>query len=156
MQNSKQIHNSLISIDVRTQHVAETSKNVENHVNVVWKYTEAVYEQSKGIAASQLELSEGQKKLKEKLDEGISMLHDFYETLGIKINNLRDETVEIEKEIDKVGEEMFSKMSTLQNKVDDIENMTGNSLDKQKQILDSQTSALEGLQFLTKFQSQAL
>ncbi|KAL2499071.1 Protein GAMETE EXPRESSED 1 [Abeliophyllum distichum] len=156
LQNSKHIHNSLASIDVQTQQVAETSKKVENHVYVVKKYTEVVYEQSKGIAASQVELSEGQKKMKEKLDEGISMLHDSYDNLGIEINNLRDETVEIEKEIGKVGEEMFSKMSTLQIKADDIENMTGNSLDKQKQLLDAQRVALEGLQFLTKFQSQAL
>ncbi|CAI9753248.1 unnamed protein product [Fraxinus pennsylvanica] len=156
LQNSNQIHNSLASIDIQTQQVAETSKNVENHVNVVKKYTEVVHEQSKGIAASQLELSEGQKKMKEDLDAGISMLHDSYDNLGIEINNLRDETVEIEKEIGKVGEEMFTKMSTLQNKADDIENMTGKSLDKQKQLLDAQTAALDGLQFLTKFQSQAL
>ncbi|CAA3004074.1 GAMETE EXPRESSED 1 [Olea europaea subsp. europaea] len=156
LQNSNQIYNSLASIDIQTHQLAETSKNVEDHVNVVKKYTEVVHEQSKGIAASQLELSESQKKMKENLDAGISMLHDSYDNLGIEINNLRDETVEIEKEIGKVGEEMFTKMSTLQNKADDIENMTGNSLDKQKQLLDAQTAALDGLQFLTKFQSQAL
>lgn len=47
---------------------------------------------------------------------------------------------------------MFSKMITLQSKADEA----GMSLDKQKQFFDGQSVALEGLHFLTKFQSQAL
>ncbi|KAL0330052.1 UNVERIFIED_CONTAM: protein GAMETE EXPRESSED 1 [Sesamum radiatum] len=119
------------SCNVRTQQVAETSRVVEDRVNTVLRYSEAVYEQSKGIAASQVELSE-------------------------EIVNLRNEAVEIEKEIGKVGDAMFSKMTTLQSKADDIGNMAGTSLDKQKQLLEGQSVALEGLHFLTKFQSQAL
>ncbi|KAI3462200.1 hypothetical protein Pfo_018863 [Paulownia fortunei] len=156
LQNSKHIHGSLASIDLQTQQVAETSKNVQDNVDVLRKYSEEVYEQSKGISASQVELIKGQKTMKERLDEGMTMLHDSYDNLGAEITNLKDETVEIEKEIGRVGEAMFSKMTTLQTKADDIENITGNSLDKQKQLLDSQAAALEGLRILTTFQSQAL
>ncbi|KAK6127431.1 hypothetical protein DH2020_038820 [Rehmannia glutinosa] len=156
LQNSQQIHTSLSSIDLQTQQVAKTSKNVHDNVNVLKKYSSEVYEQSKGIAASQLDLINGQKSMKEKLDEGMTMLHESYGNLGAEISNLKDETIEIEREIGKVGEEMFSKMSSLQSKADDIENLTGSSLDKQKQLLDSQSAALEGLRILTTFQSQAL
>ena len=51
---------------------------------------------------------------------------------------------------------MTLKMENLQSRADDIGEVAGQSLDKQKQLLDGQSTALEGLQFLTKFQSQAL
>ncbi|KAL2236797.1 protein GAMETE EXPRESSED 1 isoform X1 [Sesamum indicum] len=156
LQNAGKVHDSLASIDVRTQQVAETSRMVEDRVNTVLRYSEAVYEQSKGIAASQVELSEGQATMKENLAQGMALLKDSYENLGVEIVNLRNEAVEIEKEIGKVGDAMFSKMTTLQSKADDIGNIAGTSLDKQKQLLDGQSVALEGLHFLTKFQSQAL
>ncbi|KAL4569273.1 hypothetical protein LXL04_024909 [Taraxacum kok-saghyz] len=47
-------------------------------------------------------------------------------------------------------------MDMLQSKADDIENITETSLDRQKQLVDSQNAALEVLQTLTSFQSQAL
>ncbi|KAL0330986.1 UNVERIFIED_CONTAM: protein GAMETE EXPRESSED 1 [Sesamum angustifolium] len=156
LQNAGKVQDSLASIDVRTQQVAETSRVVEDRVNTVLRYSEAVYEQSKGIAASQVELSEGQATMKENLAQGMALLKDSYENLGVEIVNLRNEAVEIEKEIGKVGDAMFSKMTTLQSKADDIGNMAGTSLDKQKQLLEGQSVALEGLHFLTKFQSQAL
>ncbi|KAB5537500.1 hypothetical protein DKX38_015033 [Salix brachista] len=58
--------------------------------------------------------------------------------------------------IGRVGDTLSSKMQTLQNSADDIENMAGKSLDKQKQLLDGQSNALKGLQLLTQFQSEAL
>nr|POE69144.1 protein gamete expressed 1 [Quercus suber] len=48
------------------------------------------------------------------------------------------------------------KMKNLQIKADDIRNLTGISLDKQQEVIDGQSTALEGLQNLTKFQSEAL
>lgn len=156
LHNSKQVHDSLASIDVRTQQVAQTSKVLEDHVNSVLKYSEVVYEQSKGIASSQLELSEGQVKMKENLAEGMALLQNSYENLGGEIINLRNDAAEIEKEIGKVGDAMSSKMSILQSKADDIGDMAGTSLDKQKELLEGQSVALDGLNFLTKFQSQAL
>lgn len=156
LQNSKHVQDSLSSLNVKTQQVAKTTKSVENHVNSVLKYSETVYEQTKGIAASQIELSEGQSLMKESLAEGMTLLQESYKNLGVEIVNLRDEAIEIEKEIGKVGDEMFSKMKTLQSTADDIGDLAGSSLDKQKQLLDQQTEALEGLRFLTKFQSKAL
>jgi len=47
-------------------------------------------------------------------------------------------------------------MNTLHSKADVIGNMAGTSLDKQRKLLDGQSVAIEGLQFLTTFQSQAL
>lgn len=156
LQNAKQVHDSLASVDVRTRQIAETSRTVEEHVDSVLRHSQEVYEQSKGIAASQVELREGQAQMKESLAEGMALLENSYDNLGVEIMKLRNEAVEIEKEIGKVGDAMFSKMSDLQSKADDIGDIAGTSLDKQKELLDGQSVALEGLHFLTKFQSQAL
>ncbi|KAL0310384.1 UNVERIFIED_CONTAM: protein GAMETE EXPRESSED 1 [Sesamum calycinum] len=107
LQNAGKVQDSLASIDVRTQQVAETSRVVEDRVNTVLRYSEAVYEQSKGIAASQVELSEGQATMKENLAQGMALVKDSYENLGVEIVNLRNEAVEIEKEIGKVGDAIF-------------------------------------------------
>jgi hypothetical protein len=94
--------------------------------------------------------------MNENLKEGMSMLHDAYTNLGQEVDNVRNEAVEIEKQIGRVGDTMSSKMETLQNSANDIENMAGKSLVKQKQLLDGQSNALKGLQLLTQFQSEAL
>ena len=156
LQSSKEIHDSLTWIDLRTQQVARASKNVEDNIDTVLKHSEAVFEQSKGIAASQLELQEGQVKMKEKFEEGMAMIQGSYNNLGLEIDKLRNDAVEIENEISRVGNTMTLKMENLQSRADDIGEVAGQSLDKQKQLLDGQSTALEGLQFLTKFQSQAL
>lgn len=156
LQDSKHIHGSLASIDLQTQKVADTSKNVQENVNTLQKYSEQVYEQSKGIATSQVELINGQNTMKQRIDEGMRSVQDSYNDLGLEISSLRDETVEIEKGIGKVGEAMFSRMDNLQSKADEIENKTTTSLDKQRELVDSQKAALEGLRILTAFQSQAL
>ncbi|KAM7278946.1 hypothetical protein ACFE04_006080 [Oxalis oulophora] len=156
LQGSVQIRDSLNNVDIRVQGVAETAKHVGEHLEILSKYSDAVYKQAKELAASQLELRDGQEKMSEKLEEGITTLHDAYENLGEEVNNLKNEAIEIEKEINKVGETMSSKMMNLQEKADDIGNLTGSSLAKQQQLLDGQSTALEGLQFLTKFQTDAL
>ncbi|GER57649.1 gamete expressed protein 1 [Striga asiatica] len=156
LQNSKHVHESLASIDLQTQQVAKTSRTVEDRVSSVLKYSEKIHEQSKGIEDSQVELRESQVKMKESLIEGMVLLENSYKSLGVEIVNMRHEAVEIEKEIGKVGDAMSLKMSVLQSKADDIGDIAGTSLDKQKQLLDGQSVALEGLNFLTKFQSQAL
>nr|POE57602.1 protein gamete expressed 1 [Quercus suber] len=156
LQGSKDIHDSLSKIDQQTQQVAQTSKNVSNQINGVLKQSELVFEQSEKIAASQLELQKGQEKMKAKLEEGMTMIHEYHNKLGMEIHNLQNETGEIEKKISKVGDAMYSKMSNLQSKADDIGNIAGISLDKQKQLQEGQFEALQGLQLLSKFQSQAL
>lgn len=156
LEGSNQIHDSLNSIDVRTQQVAQTAKKVGDHIDVVMKHSEAVYEQSRKIASSQMELQEGQVEMKKSLNEGMAMLRDSYSHLGQEIDTLKNEAIEIEEEISRVGDAMTLKMTHLQSKADDIGDMAGMSLDKQKQLLDGQTTALKDLQFLTRFQSEAL
>ncbi|XP_041002437.1 protein GAMETE EXPRESSED 1 [Juglans microcarpa x Juglans regia] len=156
LKNSNEIYDSLNNIDIRVQQVALTSKNVEDHISAVLKHSEAVYEQSKGIAASQSELQERQVEMRRSLEDGMEMLKDSYDVLGHEIDNLRNEAIQIEKEILKVGDAMSLKMTNLQIKADDIGNMAGVSLEKQQQLLDGQSTALEGLKSLTKFQSDAL
>ena len=156
LQNSNEIYDSLSSIDTRIQLVASTTKEVGDHIDVVLKHSEVLYEQSKELAASQSELQEGQVEMRRSLVDGMSTLKDSYNILGQEIDNLRNEAIELEKGITKVGDAMSMKMRSLQSKADDIGNMAGVSLDKQQQLLDGQSTALEGLQILTKFQSKAL
>ncbi|XP_057972665.1 protein GAMETE EXPRESSED 1 [Malania oleifera] len=156
LKSSNQVHESISSIDLRTQQLAQSSKKVEDHIDVVLKHSEAVYEQSKGIATSQMELREGQVKMKEKLEEGMELLHVSYKNLGQGIDSLRNEAVQIEEEISRVSDAMSMKMENLQNRADDIGNMAGVSLDRQRELLDGQSTALQGLQSLTQFQSLAL
>lgn len=155
-QRSNEIYDSLISIDSRTQQVAQASKNVQDHIEEVLHHSEAIYEQSRGIAASQAELQEGQEKMKEKIEDGMAKILESSSNLGREIDSLRKEAGEIEKEISRVRDGMFSKMEDLRGKADDIGDKAGISLEKQKQLLDGQSSALKGLQFLTEFQSEAL
>ncbi|KAM0030567.1 hypothetical protein Hdeb2414_s0018g00538401 [Helianthus debilis subsp. tardiflorus] len=156
LDSSNHIHDSLSSIDIQTQELAQTSKDVEECVNIVLEHSQSVYEQSLKISDSQTELQNGQIKMNERIDEGMTMLNESANKLGEEMNNLRNDAVEIEKEIGRVGDAMSMKMNNLQSKADDIENITETSLDKQKQLLESQNAALEVLQSVTVFQSKAL
>ncbi|KAB2613498.1 protein GAMETE EXPRESSED 1-like [Pyrus ussuriensis x Pyrus communis] len=133
LDGSKDIHESLTSIEEQTQEIV--------------KQSEAVLEQSKKIEASQLELQMGQHKMKENLESGMAMAHESYHILDKGIPSLQDETSEIEKKIGVVGETI---------KADDIGNVADISLERQKELLNGQSEALNGLQSPTKFQSQAL
>ncbi|XP_052195520.1 protein GAMETE EXPRESSED 1 [Diospyros lotus] len=156
LQDSQHIHDSLASIDIQTQQMAEITKNVEDCVNAALRHAEAVHKQTKEIAGSQSELQESQSQMKHKLEESMATLHESYRNVVGEVSKLKNEAAEIEKEIGRVGDAMASKMNTLQSKADDIGDMAGISLDKQKTLLDGQSVAIEGLQFLTTFQSQAL
>nr|XP_043629355.1 protein GAMETE EXPRESSED 1-like [Erigeron canadensis] len=156
LHTSDNIHSSLSSIDIQTQELAQTSKNVEERVSVVLMNSHSIYEQSLKIADSQLELGTRQIKMNEKVDEGMAILNESANKLGEEMNNLRKEAIEIEVEIVKVGDAMFLKMATLQNKADDIENMTETSLDRQKQLLETQADALKVLKTATSFLTLAL
>ncbi|CAL1392401.1 unnamed protein product [Linum trigynum] len=153
---SNQIHDSLNSMDLQVQHVIQTTKGVENQMDTLSKHSEAVYRRSEEIAQSQSELRAGQERMNEVLKEGVTMLHDAYNSLGEEVGKLRNEAIEIVKQVDSVGETMSSKFQTLQSKADDIENMAGSSLSKQQELLDGQSTALKGLQILTESQSAAL
>ncbi|EEF28852.1 conserved hypothetical protein [Ricinus communis] len=154
--SSDQIHETLSSIDFQVQNVAQTTKDVKGNMVVLSQHSEAVYKQSKEIANSQSELREEQVRMNDKLKEGIATVHDAYTNLGQQVDNLRNETVEIEKQIGAVGETMSLRMQNLQNSADEIEDKAGKSLDKQQLLIDGQSTALKGLQLLTEFQSEAL
>ncbi|XP_015963413.1 protein GAMETE EXPRESSED 1-like [Arachis duranensis] len=156
LQSSNQIHDSLNSIDVYTQQVAHTAKSLENHVDTVLRHSESVYEQTKKISASQLQLKEGQEGMKRNLEDGVAMIKDSYIHLGQEINKLRDDAIEIEREVIKLGDAMSTKMTILQEKAEDIGNMAGESLDKQQLVLDGQSMALKSLNSLSEFQSKAM
>ncbi|XVF20490.1 hypothetical protein REPUB_Repub12eG0004900 [Reevesia pubescens] len=156
LQNSNQIHDSLNAIDIRIYNVDETTHSLEGHMDSLIEHSQTVYKQASDIAASQKELRNGQAMMNDQLKEGIAMLDGAYKNLGHQVNNLRNEAIAIENEISKVGTAMSSSMNNLQRTADDIGNKAGDSLDKQQQLLEGQSTALEGLQFLTRFQSEAL
>ncbi|KAL5067149.1 hypothetical protein RYX36_018036 [Vicia faba] len=156
LQGSKQISDSLEYVNNHAELVAQTVKNVEGHIDVVLRHSESVYEQTKNIAISQSQLQQGQEQLGRNLEDGVALLKESYSDLGKEIEKLRDEAIEIENEVIKVGDAMSSKMNTLQTKAEDIENMAGISLDKQQQLLDGQSTALQGLNSLNEVQLKAL
>ena len=62
----------------------------------------------------------------------------------------------MQKEIKSVGESMSSKMQDLQRTADDIGSVAGKSVENQKQLLNGQNQAMDGLNKLHSFQAQAL
>ncbi|WCJ26150.1 gamete expressed protein 1 [Euphorbia peplus] len=153
---SDQIHEALSSIDSRVQNVAQSTNDVKDHMNDLSRFSKAVYKQSREIADSQTGLREEQVKMNEKLKEGMETIHDSYTNLGQQVDNLKNEAVEIEKQIGEVGEKMSFRMEKLQTSADEIEGKAVKSLDNQEQLIHGQSTALKGLQILTEFQSEAL
>ncbi|KAK1315026.1 Protein GAMETE EXPRESSED 1 [Acorus calamus] len=156
LRNSDKLQDSFTWIDVQTQQVVKASKDVEAQVHDVLEQSKAIFEQSKGIASAQFDLREGQAEMKEVLVSGMAVLRESYESLGDGIEKLKGEAMKIEGEIIGVRDSMLVKMESLHDKADDIGNVTGTSLEKQRQLLEGQSVALEGIEFLTKFLSKAL
>lgn len=156
LHNSNQIQESIISIDEQTQKVGENLRNMLNDIGIVMKHSKELNEQAKGIALSQGELLEGQHLMKEKMEESIVRVEESYSDLRQEIEVLQKKATEVEKEVTRVGETLSLKLQNLQGKTDDIADMAGISIEKQHQLLASQSEALQGLQFLTDFQSKAL
>ncbi|XP_065866208.1 protein GAMETE EXPRESSED 1-like [Euphorbia lathyris] len=153
---SDQINEALSSIDSRVQNVAESTKGVKDNMNVLSQYSEAVYKQSREIADSQSGLREEQERMNEKLKEGMETIHDSYTNLGQQVDNLKNEAVEIEKQIGSLGETMSLRMEKIQTSADEIEGKAEKSLENQEELIHGQSTALKGLQLLTEFQSEAL
>ncbi|XP_073006273.1 protein GAMETE EXPRESSED 1 [Typha latifolia] len=156
LKESSKVHDSIASIEVQTQQLAQASREVEDQINDVLEHSKVIIEQSKEIAASQSELKEEHLEMREKLESGMARLEESYEILGNEMDKLKKEAMDIEKEIKVVGNSMSSKMQDLQSTANDIGDAAGMSLEKQKRLLDGQAVALEGLDILRKFQSQAL
>ncbi|KMT09481.1 hypothetical protein BVRB_6g129520 [Beta vulgaris subsp. vulgaris] len=156
LHSSNEIHESITSINSQTQVVGETLKNMFGHLGAVLNHSKELNETVQGIAMSQEELVEGQGRLREKLEEDMSRIQESYDDLGQEILSLQKKAINVKQEVNKVGELMSSQMQNLQGKTDDITNMAKLSVEKQHELLQGQSTALEGLQSLTTFLSQAL
>ncbi|PUZ70885.1 hypothetical protein GQ55_2G271300 [Panicum hallii var. hallii] len=156
IKESCKVHDTLSSIEIQTDHLAETSKNVREQINDTLAHSKAVFEQSKEIAAAQVALKEGQTEMREKIDAGMARVEESYESLGNGMDKLKQETGYIHREIKSVGDSISSKMEGLQSKADDIGSVVGKSLENQKKLIDGQSRAMEGLNNLHNFQAQAL
>jgi len=153
---SSKVRDTLSSIEKQTDHLAETSKNVGEQINDALAHSKAISEQSKKIAAAQVDLKEGQTEMREKIDTGMARVEESYKSLGNGMDKLKEETGYIHREIKSVGDSMSSKMKDLQSKADDIGSVVGKSLENQKQLIEGQSRAMEGLNNLHSFQEQAL
>lgn len=156
LDGTTRVHHSLDSIDHQTHQLSQKSNQVEEKITDVLVSSQMIFEQSKGIVASQAVLEQGQINLKAKLESSMDSLQQSYENLDYGIEALKKETSEIEKEISQIGDEMSLQMSNLQTTADDIETTADASLMKQRQVLEGQSKLLEEVDFLSKFQSQAL
>lgn len=156
LQSSSQVEDSLAAINSQTQEVVPMSKQVEIQIDDALIHSKAIFEKSKEIASSQLQLQEGQLEMRAKMESGMAALQDSYENLGEGMEKLQEEALVIEKEIFSIVDSMSLKMQKLQSRADDIGTIAGSSLEKQKQLLEGQSEALEGVNFLKKFQTQAL
>ncbi|KAL5200994.1 hypothetical protein ABZP36_035348 [Zizania latifolia] len=156
IKESGKVQDTLLSIEMQADHLAETSKNVGAQISDVLAHSKAIFEQSKEIAASQAELREGQTEMRETIDAGMARIQESYESLGSGMDKLKEEAVDIQSEIRTVGESMSSKMQDLQSTANDIGSVAGKSLENQMQLLDGQSKAMDGLNNLYSFQAQAL
>ena len=153
---SSKVRDTLSSIEKQADHLAETSKNVGEQINDALAHSKAISEQSKKIAAAQVDLKEGQTEMREKIDAGMARVEESYQSIGNGMDKLKEETGYIQREIKSVGDSMSSKMKDLQSKADDIGSVVGKSLENQKQLIEGQSRAMEGLNNLHSFQERAL
>uniref|UniRef100_A0A0D9XE62 Protein GAMETE EXPRESSED 1 n=1 Tax=Leersia perrieri TaxID=77586 RepID=A0A0D9XE62_9ORYZ len=156
IKESVKVQDTLSSIEMQTDHLAETSKNVGVQINEVLDHSKAIFEQSKEIAASQAALREGQTEMRETIDAGMMRIQESYKSLGKGMDKLKDEAVDIQREIKTVGDSMSSKMQDLQSTANDIGSVAGKSLENQMHLLDGQSKAMDGLNNLYSFQAQAI
>ena len=106
LQGSRQIHDSLDSIGSHTKQVVQTANYLEGHIDSVLTHSRSAYEQTTKIALSQTQLNEGKENMKRNLEDGLAMLKDSYNYLGKEIEKLRNEAIDIENEVIKVGDAM--------------------------------------------------
>ncbi|CAH8279768.1 unnamed protein product [Arabidopsis lyrata] len=156
IQTSSMIHDSLGSLDVRVQNVAHVANTLETSVSGLSQQTIEISQEQKNIAESQLALMDGQVKMKETLKDGMEMFSDAYTNIQEGVDKLKSDTKQIEVEISVLGNNLSTKMVDLQSTTEDIGIKAGSSLEKQQKLLDGQSVALDGIQFLTRFQSEAL
>ncbi|KAK9678289.1 hypothetical protein RND81_11G201300 [Saponaria officinalis] len=156
LQNSNQIQESITSIDAQTRRLGENLKNMVGDIGIVIDQSKELNEQARGIATSHVELIDGQGVLREKLKENTEKVEESYYSLRQEIEVLQLRAADVLAKVNKYGEALTSEMDNLQGKTDEIASMTGISVQNQQELLAIQLKALDGLQSLTKFQSEAL
>ncbi|GJN33872.1 hypothetical protein PR202_gb22500 [Eleusine coracana subsp. coracana] len=156
IQESAKVQDTLSLIEMQADNLTITSKYVGVQMNDVLAHSKDIFEQSREISTSQEKLREGQTLMEKKIEAGMVRIEESYKNLGSGMDKLKEETVSIQGEIKTVGESMSSKMRDLQSTANDIGSVAGKSLENQKQLLDGQSRAMEGLNDLHNFQSKAL
>lgn len=154
--SSKNIQESLVSIDSHSHQLAQTSKNVEDQAGIILKQMDAVHEQSISMASFQSEFLERQGNMKESTVEGMALLRNSFNNLDLEVDKFELEALEIENAIGKMDDEMSSKMKYLQNKADNIRNITAVSIGVQSELLKGESDALKGFQQMSNFMTEAL
>jgi len=155
LEHSSQIHNSLDSIESQAELVAQKSKVIEDKIINVIDQSNAIFEQSHQIIGTQSKLQEQQLDMRKTLDTSMADLQKSYERLGEDMGFLQTLTSETQKQISEVAGTVSSQLDNLQTKADDIGNVVTLSLGQQKQLLDGQSLALQGLDTLTQTQAEA-
>ncbi|RLN23349.1 hypothetical protein C2845_PM07G10820 [Panicum miliaceum] len=109
---------TLSSIGIQTDHLAETSKNVGEQMNYVLAHLKAVFEKSKEIAAAQVALKEGLTKMREKIDARMARVEESYESLDNGMDKLKEETGETIQKLAQFGqreqEELLARQEQIQ------------------------------------------
>ncbi|CAN6204590.1 unnamed protein product [Urochloa humidicola] len=155
IKESSKVQDTLSTIEIQTNNLTEASKTVGEKIIDVLDHSKAIFEQSKEIVATQKALQDGQTEMREEIDAGMARVEESYKSLGDGMDNLKEETWHIQREIKSVGDSVSSKMDDLQRKAEDIVSVAGKSLDNQRQLLDGQDRAREGLDNLHRFQAHA-
>ncbi|KAL9229459.1 hypothetical protein vseg_004923 [Gypsophila vaccaria] len=156
LHSSDQIQDSILSIDEQTRKIGEDLKNMVGDIGIVLDQSKELKEQARGIATSQVELIEGQGIMRVKVAENMAKVEDSYYNLRENMMILQLKSADVQNEVNRFGETLTSRMHDLQGKADEIAGMTGITVQNQQELLASQSQALEGLQSLTSFQSEAL
>ena len=156
IKESSKVKDTLSSIETQADNLAEVSKHTEEQINVVLVHSKSIFEQSKEIATTQAQLSKGQSEMREKIEAGNARVEESYERLGNGMDKIKEETGSMQREIKSVGESISSKMQNLQRTADHIGSVTGKSLENQKQLLNGQNQAMDGLNKLHSFQAKSL
>ena len=107
------------------------------------------------VIGTQSNLQEQQLDMRKTFETSMADLQKSYGRLGEYMWFLQTLTSETQKQISEVGGTLSSQLENLQTKADDIGNVVTLSLGQQKQLLDGQSLALQGLDTLTQTQAEA-
>ncbi|KAF6168043.1 hypothetical protein GIB67_011428 [Kingdonia uniflora] len=123
----------LMNMEERSEQIIENSNQILNSVTAIDLQIEQVAQTSKSVG--------------EQIDTVLKYSSDIFEQakeIAGSQQELKGGQVEMREKLEE------GMMKSHEHKADDIVSVAGISLDKQRELLDGQSSALEGLQFLSK------